>query len=344
MSEGRLRPLIVPIFIPNHGCPHQCVFCEQEKITSQPSRPVNANYVEEVLKKAIRSNNLDPRQKREVAFYGGTFTRLPITQIRELLGAVAPYIKQGVFQSIRVSTRPDALDEERLKLMKRHNVRTVELGAQSMDNEVLSLSQRGHSTEDIGRAVRVLKMYEFELGIQLMPGLPGDSKEKFYKTISEVIILRPDMVRLYPAVVIKGTELADWYEKGKYHPWMLEQAVNVCVESCMRLEAEGIPVIRIGLMSSPALLEKGQIVAGPWHPSFGFLVRSGIYRKALEQALPGPGMVSRMSIRVPEKDIPLIRGYKNQGLEWIERKTGARVIGVESDDSISPGNMRFQEI
>ncbi len=297
--------------------------------------------MEEILKKAPLSNNLDPLQKREVAFYGGTFTSLPISQMKELLGAVAPSIKQGIFQSIRVSTRPDALDEERLKLMKHYNVRTVELGVQSMDNKVLSLAQRGHTSEDAARAVRVLRMHGLEVGIQLMPGLPGDSKEKFHKTISEVIILSPDMVRLYPAVVIKGTKLALWYEKGKYYPWVLEEAMDVCMESCMRLEAKGIPVIRIGLMSSPALLRQGQIVAGPWHPSFGFLVRSSIYRKKLEQVLPKPGVVSQMSIRVPKKDIPLIRGYKNQGLEWIEKKTGARVIKVESDDDIPPGKVRF---
>jgi len=228
--------------------------------------------------------------------------------------------------------------------MKTHGVLTVELGAQSMDDEVLLLSQRGHTADDTVKGVQVLRQYGFRVGLQLMPGLPGDSEEKFHSTITEVIKLHPDIVRLYPVLVIRGTELARWYEEGRYQPLRLEKAVQICIESCIRLESQGISVIRIGLMSSPSLLERGQIVAGPWHPAFGSLVRSGIHRKNIEPVLPDPGEFLQIRIHAPEREISLLKGYKNQGLEWIERKTGAKVVRVEPDDSIAPGGIRIEKI
>jgi histone acetyltransferase (RNA polymerase elongator complex component) len=147
--------------------------------------------------------------------------------MEELLEAVAPYLKQGFFRSIRVSTRPDALQEKQLQLMRNFGVSSVELGSQSMDDEVLTLSQRGHTARDTVESVHLLRQHGFKVGIQLMPGLPGDSEEKFMKTVEEVIKLRPHMVRLYPTVVIRGTELAKWYKEKKYHPLRLEEAVKI---------------------------------------------------------------------------------------------------------------------
>jgi hypothetical protein len=150
------------------------------------------------------------------------------------------------------------------------------------------------------------------------------------------------MVRLYPVVVIRGTELARWYKEGRYEPLSLEAAVRLCTESCIRLEQENIPVIRMGLMSSPSLLEAGQIIAGPWHPAFGFLVRSRMYHIGLEGKLPPPGESSIIRIFVPRREIPLIRGYKNQGLQLLKAKTGATVIQVKTDDSIPWGRVRVE--
>jgi len=342
-DEGPRRPLIVPIFIPYQGCPHRCVFCQQEKITARTAGAVDRSYVKETLDTAIDSKGFDAGRDPQVAFYGGTFTRIPIERMAYLLEAVAPYIKQGFFKSIRVSTRPDALDDERLQLMKARNVSTVELGSQSMDEEVLAKTQRGHTARDTVQSVMMLKQYGFKVGIQLMPGLPGDSKEKFMKTVEKVVLLRPDMVRLYPALVIRGTELAGWYQAKRYQPLGLESAVQICSESCMRLESNGIPVIRIGLMSSPSLLQEGQIVAGPWHEAFGFLVRSAIHQQRIEPWLPMPGEAERIGLRVPSREVPLVRGYKNRGLRLIENKTGAEVINVIPDASVSPGRIRVDK-
>lgn len=342
MSEGNLRPFIVPIFIPNMGCPHRCIFCEQERITSQRSQPLRRKDIEDILNKAIGSKDFNQRKDPEIAFYGGTFTRLPLKEMEELLEIAARYTKGGPFRSIRVSTRPDALDQQRLEMMKRKGVRTVEVGAQSMDNQVLELSKRGHTAEDTVRAVEKLKRYGFRVGIQLMPGLPGDSEWKFRETITKVIRLRPDMARLYPALIIRGTGLARLYREGRYQPLDLPTAVRVCVEGCIRLEAEGIVVIRIGLMSSSSLLEEGQIIAGPWHPAFGFLVRSSIHHKKMRPDLPRPGTASQIRILAPEREIPLVRGHKNQGIRLIEKKTGARVTGVEPDNSIPRGRVKVE--
>jgi histone acetyltransferase (RNA polymerase elongator complex component) len=168
-----------------------------------------------------------------------------------------------------------------------------------------------------------------------MPGLPGDSKTRFLVTTGKVVRLHPDMVRLYPVIVIEGTELAEWYKAGDYKPVSMEEALEICELSCMTLEEQGIPVIRIGLMSSSSLLEDGQILAGPWHTAFGFLVRSRIHQKLIEPSLPKPGEASKIGLRAQAGSIPLIRGYKNMGVHMIEERTGSKIEYVKPDASIS---------
>ena len=333
------KPLIVPIFIPNQGCPHRCVFCDQEKITSQPARAMNGQTVRELLDQARRSGSFSEERHREVAFYGGTFASLPEGTIRELLGAVAPYLQERIFHSVRVSTRPDSLDGKKAALLKALGVSTVELGSQSMDDEVLRMTRRGHTAGDTEKAADLLREHGFNLGVQLMPGLPGDSAERFDATVQKVIRLKPDMVRLYPVVVLRGTVLAKWFEKGTYQPLTLEEAVRICAGSCLDFEEARIPVIRIGLMTSPSLREKGEIVGGPWHESFGHLVRSEIYQKRIEAFLPGPGEAKKISIRIPSKDISLLRGHRNEGIRRIEERTQAVIEEILSDDSLPSGRI-----
>ena len=345
MSDQRARrPLIVPVFIPNQGCPHLCIFCHQEKITHQSSGPVNGGRVREILEEAASLPAFKGGGRKEIAFYGGSFTSLPMEKISELLEAAAPYLGRGLFEAIRVSARPDAMAEDCLDLLRRRGVDIVELGVQSMDDRVLELSRRGHRAADTARAVHLLRKKGFKVGVQLMPGLPGDEEDIFRETVNKVIELRPDMARLYPAIVIKGTGLARLYAQNLFHPLTLERAVGICSESCMMLEKEGIAVIRIGLMSSPSLLEDGQIVAGPWHPTFGFLVRSDIHQKRIGRFLPRPGEAGSIRIRVPFREIPLVRGYKNRGLVSIERITGAEVREVSGDDTVPPGRAAFDRL
>jgi histone acetyltransferase (RNA polymerase elongator complex component) len=264
--------------------------------------------------------------------------------MRELLDTVSRYVHRGLFFSVRVSTRPDAIDEERLDIMKKKGVRTVELGAQSMHDRVLELSRRGHKAEDTVVAVHTLRRHGLKVGIQLMPGLPGDSKGRFRSTVTEVIRLRPDVVRLYPAIVLRGTALAHLHKQGEYRPLDLEEALEWCTESCMRFEDEGIAVIRIGLMSSPSLLEKGEIIAGPWHAAFGSLVREAMHMRKIAPLLPPPGQASYFQIRAPAREISLVRGYKNRCLRLIESKIKGKVIRVLADENVSPGSIEVDQL
>jgi histone acetyltransferase (RNA polymerase elongator complex component) len=208
-----------------------------------------------------------------------------------------------------------------------------------MDDEVLRQSRRGHRAADTVKASRLLKEHGFQVGIQLMPGLPGDSKARWRRSIAEVIGLQPNTVRLYPTVVIQGTQLARWYLEKRYRPLQLSEAVEACVEGCLRFEDHGIPVIRLGLMANPALLEEGRILAGPWHNAFGQLVRSAAYHARLESSLATIGLAKQVKIRAPAEDIPLLRGYRNQGLRILERRMGVRIRAVLPDEALAPGTI-----
>lgn len=337
--------MIVPVFIPHLGCPHRCIFCQQEKITSRQGPPVGADEVKFIIEQALASPHFSPLAGNEIAFYGGTFTSLPVPFIQELLEATVPYLDKGLFTGIRVSTRPDAIDPSICRLIARYRVRTVELGAQSMNDDVLGLSGRGHTAADTIDAAGLLKTLGFKLGIQIMPGLPGDSEDVFRETITAVIALHPDMVRIYPAVVIQGTALAAWYRDGRYTPLTIEEAVERCREACMRFEAEGISVIRVGLMTSPSLREPGQLLAGPWHEAFGHLVKCMIHRTRISPMLhlqdwKGHNVV----IGSHPREIPLLRGYKNEGIPWLEHQLGASVARIVADNRLSPGRITVEDL
>lgn len=340
MSRIGLKPFIVPVFLPHQGCPHRCIFCDQHRITDRDERPLRGAEVGRILEQALGAR---PSGGAEVAFYGGTFTRLPVERMEELLLAVQPYREKGAVARIRVSTRPDALDPPRLETLRRFGVTTVELGAQSMDAEVLRLAGREHSPEATREGVAALRGMGFKVGIQLMPGLPGDTIDTFRATIQTTVELRPDMVRLYPAIVIDGTVMAEWYRQGRYRPLTVEEAVHQCAEACRSLEGCGIPVIRLGLMPSPALCKSGRILAGPWHPAFGSLVRAAIYRGDLQPQLRRIPSGRTIRLMAPQRDIPLLRGHRNQGLAWVEATTGSRVAAVLPDDSLLPGHIRAVE-
>jgi histone acetyltransferase (RNA polymerase elongator complex component) len=290
----------------------------------------------ESLERAMNSPKFGAVKSHEIAFYGGTFTGLSIETMEDLLSAVHGYIRKGLFESVRVSTRPDALDSRKLDLMWHYGVRTVELGVQSLDKGVLEESRRGYTPERVREGVDELAQHGFRIGIQLMPGLPGDTREKFLRTVQEVVALKPAMVRLYPTVVVQGTGLAGQYRQGRYRPLGLQEAVDLCAESCIVLEENGIPVIRIGLQASPSLQEEGIIVAGPWHPAFGFLVRTEIYQRKLLELLFGKDRSRTLRIRVNPRDIPMVRGHRNHALEELIRKTGMETLEIVSDKTIEP--------
>lgn len=344
MSKGVKRHFIIPIFIPHQGCPYRCVFCQQKTITNTSEDLCTPDDIKTAIESGIGSKRFPSHTPKEIAFYGGTFTSLPTASMKGMLGAVKPFMNAGAIGAIRLSTRPDSIDEEKLDILQSYGVATVELGAQSMDDEVLTLSNRGHNASDTVNAVQLLKKRGFKVGVQLMPGLPGDSSEVFMDTIGKVVGLKPHMARLYPTLVLKGTKLAQWHQEGRYTPMGLDQTVSVCKDACMSLEASGIPVIRIGLMSSPSLLKKGEIIAGPWHPSLGFLVRSAIHIDRVKPYLPALGEAKTIILRAPRRDIPLLKGYRNGGLRHLESITGTTIDNILPDDSIAPGEVAFDAL
>jgi histone acetyltransferase (RNA polymerase elongator complex component) len=260
--------------------------------------------------------------------------------MKAILETARPYLDNGMFTKIRISTRPDAIDEAHLELLKTFGVQIIELGVQSMDDKVLLESGRGHTSRDTVNASKLIRKHGFQIGMQLMPGLPGDSGKTFHHTVSEVIRLHPDMVRIYPAIVLKNTKLARRYHEGQYHPLDLQTAVDICAETCARFEDENIRVVRIGLMDTPTLATTGQIVAGPWHSAFGQLVKTRVYLLKIQSQLPPYGRAKQIQLRVPETEMGLLRGHKNEGLKWIEKKTGAKITRVDADSTLPMGEIR----
>lgn len=274
--------MIIPFFIPHSGCPHQCVFCDQRRITGATERPDPASVPDTIRRYLAASDGTGPA---EVAFFGGTFTALPPAVQREYLSAVRAFIASGAVCGIRISTRPDALGPDVVPLLREAHVTTVELGVQSFNDEVLRRSGRGHTAQDALRATALLKEEGFSVGLQLMAGLPGDSEQVFRATIAQAVSLRPDFVRIYPVIVIRDTPLERLYRSGQYHPLPLETAVSLCVHAVRSFSDAGIPVIRAGLQQTADLEQAGTVVAGPWHPSFRQLVDSAILLEAMRSAL-----------------------------------------------------------
>ena len=256
---------ICPVFVPHLGCPHRCVFCDQNRISGS-GKPADAEAVRRALE-AIRT----PAAETELAFYGGSFTAVPESLQQELLDASSEHVAMG--GSIRVSTRPDAVSERNLEFLKVHGVRTVELGCQSMDEGVLLASGRGHTAEDVRKAAREVRKAGLRLILQMMTGLPEDTLEKSLHTAQELAVLQPDGVRIYPTVILKGTRLHQMWLNGQYREHTVEEAASWCADILPVFESRGIPVIRLGLNPSEEL-SGGQAVGGAYHPAFGQVVAS----------------------------------------------------------------------
>ena len=277
---------IIPIFIPHLGCPCQCVFCNQQKITAR-TKAVSTDEVRETVERYLSTlGDLDPNEI-EIAFYGGSFTAIPIDKQTAYLKVANEYIDQGKVSSLHISTRPDCIDEEILKNLKRYNVSTIELGVQSFSDEVLRLSKRGHDSEIAKAAAKLIKARGFKLGIQLMIGLPGDSLERCIYSARETVALAPELARLYPTLVIDGTELYDMYEDGSYEALSKEEALLRTKEMYKILHNAGINIMRVGLKSTDIIggSDLSAINGGTYHPAFRQLVEGEIAYETLKEQL-----------------------------------------------------------
>ncbi|MGI5920124.1 MAG: elongator complex protein 3 [Syntrophomonadaceae bacterium] len=277
--RNNTRHYNIPIFIPHLGCPFHCIFCDQKKISSQkrvPDRDEIAALIEEYL------STIPTGAEVEIAFFGGNFTSIPPLQQRSYLEAVSPYLKSGRVTGIRISTRPDCIDTDILMLLRQGGVQTIELGVQSLSDRVLKASARGYKAEDVFKASRLIKEHRFTLGIQLMIGLPEDSFDQDMQTVDSALSLKPDMVRIYPTLVISGTSLETMYRQGDYHPLGLPESIDTAMHMLLKFQGQDIEVIRMGLHPGEDLRSPGTIVAGPFHPSFGELVEQEIFKKQTE--------------------------------------------------------------
>lgn len=334
-----MKTRIIPFFIPHAGCPYRCVYCDQRVITSQEGQ-VRGEDVARTIAEYLATGGEEERW--EVAFYGGSFTALPPSKQRELLLPAFRVLQEGRIEAIRVSTRPDCLDEERLALLMAYGVTLVELGVQSMDDRVLRLAGRGHTATAVVEAAALLRSWGFNWGAQLMPGLPGAGPASDLFTARQIAALEPDVVRIYPAVVLAGTELHRMLEKGKYKPLSIEEAVERTVEMRLIFEERGIPVIRTGLQESPGLAAK--VVAGPYHPAFGELVEGEIYFRQvdyyLEKIVQGGISCRKIKVAVNPQEVSKAIGHGRSNVRRWQEKRGIQVEVVGKEE-VEAGNIVF---
>ena len=319
------RNRIYPVFIPHLGCPHACVFCNQREITGVAA--------EEALNQLNSLMECPPQgEAYELAFYGGSFTAIPEAQQLRYLEAANRARDAGAVSAIRLSTRPDAINPEVLERLHRYGVGTIELGAQSMRDDVLEASGRGHTAEDVRRASRLIREAGFHLVLQMMTGLPGDEDEGAVRTARDLIALHPDAVRIYPTVIVRGTELETRWKSGTYREHTVEDAVRVCAKILPLFDAAGIPVIRLGLNPTDEL-SGGAALAGAYHPALGELVRSRILRNQAEALLRETDCKGkRVTIHVPSRQISQMIGQKKCNAEWLKERFKLRELTITADD------------
>ena len=307
---------VIPIFIAHQGCPHRCIFCDQHTITGhakQADEPVSPMTVRKTVEQWLAHNRGERRDEVQVAFYGGSFTGIPLQRQEELLDAVRPYINAGQVSSIRISTRPDYIDEKSVATLQKYMVSIVELGIQSLDRNVLQASARGHSVEQSERAIKLLKEKGFTVGAQIMCGLPGDSTKRFIITAHGIAALAPDFVRIYPALVIKGSGLEKLYLEDTYLPLSLLKAISLTCRVKNIFERHHIRVVRMGLQPSRDLENK--VLAGPYHPAFGELVISRALFRQARKLLHQGRHNSKKRLSVAAADESAFRGPGNVSLK-----------------------------
>ncbi len=307
------------VFVPHLGCPNDCVFCNQRAIAgvTLPATPKDVHEAADRVRNVAAKNS-------EIAFFGGSFTAIDREYMISLLSAARQELEKGGFSGIRVSTRPDCIDDDILSLLKQYGVSIIELGAQSMIDSVLEASGRGHTAEDTRRASELIKKSGIRLGLQMMTGLPGDDDEGALLTADELIAIAPECVRIYPTCVLKNTKLADMYKKGVYVPQTVEKAVSLCVSLYEKFERAGINVIRLGLQRTESC--ENDIIAGAWHPAFGELVYGEIkYERLRGYFLNNPPERGVYAVSCDNSQVSVYVGQKRRNFERIEGEFGIRL-------------------
>jgi histone acetyltransferase (RNA polymerase elongator complex component) len=336
-------PFIIPIFIIHQGCPHRCIFCNEEKAVGvHPARITEADFSKTVY--SYLRNSKRRNEAAEIAFYGGNFTGMDRKYQKELLKMAGVFIKKGLVQGVRISTRPDCIDETCLDFLQEFSVKTVEIGAQSMADDVLGFSLRGHSSEDNRRAVGILKRRGIKTGMHLMAGLPGEGAGGFAFTVNETIALKPDTVRIHPTLVLQNTGLAKAFYRGDYKPLSIPESIALCKYALWKFAAAGISVIRLGLQTTPELEKDGSIVAGPFHPAFRSLVEEDIFLDMASYLLSGREVIGgEITFFLSKRDISSFRGQKNGNIKTIKGRFALSNIFLSVDSMQPAGALAIAE-
>lgn len=307
-----MKHINVALFVPHEGCPHMCSFCNQKTISGS-AKKLTKEDIDEAVKIAIERGY--DKSNSEIAFFGGSFTAIDKEYMTYLLKSAYSYVKNGLFKGIRCSTRPDAIDSEILNILKKYGVTAIELGAQSMSDKVLELNDRGHTAEDVVKASELIKKHGFELGLQMMTGLYGDTDETAIETAKKIISLKPETVRIYPTVVLENTRLATLYETGKYTPQTVDEAVELCSVLLGMFGDAHIKVIRLGLHSG-GNVEDG-FVAGAYHPAFRELCESRLYLEKCRELINTNNITGNITIYVCPTEISKMTGQKRSNINLL---------------------------
>lgn len=326
-------PVIIPIFLPHQGCHHRCIFCNQRALTEEIPSP---HWVQQFIESSLPLlTKWEKSRENQIAFYGGSFTQMDPAIQRTYLNTVRPFLLRGQIQSIRISTRPDALRESNLSLLKEHGVKTIEIGVQSMSDEVLLLSQRAHTKEDTISAILRVKQWGFEVGIHLMLGLLGDTPEGFLSSIDQVISLRPDFIRIHPTLVLRGAPLETLWARKVYRPPSFEETICLLKKAVLRLEKASLPIARIGLQPSKELEES--LLAGPYHPALHYLIDSAIFYEMAQRLLEHYPDETRVVLLCHPKDGSKLRGLRNENIFRLREHFRLREILVEEREDLRRG-------
>jgi histone acetyltransferase (RNA polymerase elongator complex component) len=302
----------IPIFIPELACPNRCIYCNQRHISGQ-LQAVKPEEIKQIIEQHL-ATFIRPSEV-ELAFFGGSFTGIDEKDMLTYLQIVQPYIEQGEIKSIRISTRPDYINEKILDILQQYNIKDIELGAQSLNEEVLAFAKRGHTVRDVENASQLIKSYGFSLGLQMMIGLPLDTVEKSKETAKKILKLGAESTRIYPTLVINNTDLADLYRQNKYKALSLDEAVDWTAEIYKIFSQSSIKILRVGLHPSEALINGTELLAGPFHVSFKELVLTKIWQEKFEK-LP----INTKTIFVNPKEINYAIGYNSKNKQLLQKK------------------------
>ncbi|MGL4913668.1 MAG: elongator complex protein 3 [Romboutsia sp.] len=302
-----MKKRIIPIFVPHRGCPHDCIFCNQKKITGVSTDMSNddvRNIVDEYL------TTIDKDAKVEIAFFGGSFTAIDVDIQKSLLSVAKEYVDKGVVHDIRMSTRPDCIDQEILSMLKEYKTSIIELGVQSLDEDVLRDSIRGHHAPEVFKSANLIKENNIQLGLQMMIGLPSDTEEKCINTAKKFIELNPDCVRIYPTLVVKETGLENLLARKEYNPFSLDESIQIVKKLLTLFYINNINVIRVGLQATDDIQMGKAVVDGPYHPAFRELVEGEMIKNYLEHIVIENKVTSSITVKTNKKNVSKIIGNK----------------------------------